>query len=156
MRLTKFTGVNAIPDSMEMIKNFLHSSDEKVFFLTGASGIGKKTALRKLLRNEQIVPILHDYNLVFNSKELQKMVDQHPNTIHVCESAYYDIFAKKELFNFFNDLSQKNSDFQGKFILIADNQPQSKYSVPNMFGASIEMSNHEMLDYIAQELKLNI
>ena len=155
MELQKLTGGNAIDEAMELVAQFLDDPDQRVIFITGRYGIGKRTALSRLFAEKNITPkVFLNFPGLDDETLIEKQLLEFPTAVHLWGDAFETSIMPPLVRAYLKKLSNGETSFRGKMIIVANDLEFPNFQFPELPGVWIEMDNTAMLDYIEKRLKL--
>jgi len=144
------TDADAIDAAMEHVESFLKDPNQKVFQILGHYGIGKRKALQKLLDQHEIKPEKHKWTIIDTSKPIEECIMKHPDSIHLWDDVFRSNIMNKNVYNFFSNLASNKIQFNGKFILVANEKEFPKFKFPDLPGIHIKMSLEDTISHIVK------
>jgi hypothetical protein len=155
MELQKLTGGNAIDEAMELVAQFLDDPDQRVIFVTGRDGIGKRTALSRLFAEKNITPkVFQNFPRLDDESLIEKQLLEFPTAVHLWGDAFETAIMQPLVHVYLKKVANGKTSFRGKMIIIANDLDFSNYQFPELPGVWIEMDNTAMLDYIEKRIKI--
>ncbi|MCF7944349.1 MAG: hypothetical protein K9L75_02275 [Spirochaetia bacterium] len=155
-KMQVLTGVDAVTYSAEMVELFLDNSNEHIFILTGNSGIGKKTEIKKILKKRNIKPVMNTEKCVYEPEVLLEILkenmEQFPEGVYFLTERTQDFFLNPDIFQFLIDINDKKTHFRGKLILSVPEWVIKDVPITAFNGAWINMGNKDIIDHIEKTL----
>ena len=139
-----------IADAIKHLDRFIESPDGAVFQIVGPTGIGKRTAVRKLLQDRNIKAVEHQYTIVESATPLKRSIEAHNHSIHFWGDLSRSNLVDSGALYMLKEVEEKPRWFCGKFILTMDDterQDEQYYDLP---GVAIEMTNEDILSWIEE------
>lgn len=155
MSIVKCSGSFAMVNAEKLFEEFLTNEKEQLFLLTGLTGIGKTTTIRKKMNliNQEVH--FHRYTVIEDKEVIRKALIVYPSAIHVWESVYSEILDDSTIQELLKDIALKRIKFTGKFIIVGDNLTNSvKTDFQIIMGANIDMENKNILDTIRNNITI--
>lgn len=147
MELIELKGEAAIFDAMQLVESFLEDPEQRIYFITGYYGIGKRTALKELFDKKGIQPIIHNYTQLSDPRPILQKLSEFEDKIHLWDDVFYSNLNPKVM-RVLQDLAQSKTTFKGKFILVANDQEFPNLKFPDLPGVWINISNADMISII--------
>ncbi len=145
MDIVKLPDENAIETMKTHVEHAMDNPEIRVFQILGYFGIGKRTALRTLFDDRDIVPVEHDYTIIETATPIVDKVTKFPNAIHLWDDVFRSNIMHPEVLSAFQRIQDGTIEFNGTFLLVANDQEFPDGDFPPFPGVHIEFDNVEVL-----------
>ena len=153
MRVDVVNGPDAMAAAMKRVESFLDDGTQTVFQILGFFGIGKRTALRDLLKRRGVSPVDHAYTNMINAKQIAKLIKEHPDSVHLWDDVFRSNIMHPDVIRFFKDLMNRGIKFNGKFLLVANDVEFPGYEFPDLPGVHIALNKEETMTLVVKRMR---
>lgn len=145
MDIVKLSDENAIETMMTRVERALDDPEIRVFQVLGYFGIGKRTAVRSVFDERDIDPIEHDYTILETEKPIVEKIAAYPDAIHLWDDVFRSNIMRPEVLSAFEKIHNGAIDFNGTFLLVANDKEFPDRDFPPFPGVHVEFKNNEAL-----------
>ena len=155
MDIVKLTDENAIEAMQNHVERALDDPEIRVFQVLGNFGIGKRTALRSVFDDRNIVTVEHHYTILETAKPIADKVAAHPNAIHLWDDVFRSNIMHSEVLSAFQGLQDGTIAFNGTFLLVANDREFPDGDFPPFPGVHIEFADTAvLLEHLERQMRL--
>ena len=145
MDIVKLTDKNAIEKMRTRVERALDDPQVRVFQIFGRFGIGKRTAIHALFHDRGILPVEHNYTIIETGKPVVDKVVAYPHAIHLWDDVFHSNIMHPEVLSAFQKIQDGTIEFNGTFLLVANDHEFPNYEFPPFPGVHIEFAEITVL-----------
>lgn len=145
MKIVKLSDNNSIETMKSHVAHAIDNPEIRVFQILGFFGIGKRTAIRGLFDDRKIVPVEHNYTIIETAKPIVEKITKYPDAIHLWDDVFSSNIMHPEVLSAFQRIQNGGIDFNGTFLLVANDQEFTEDDFPPFPGVHINFDDITVL-----------